>query len=140
MTLRKRTLSIGLLAASLMLAAPAQAQAETWSCSYIDDQIPRTWVFIRTKDKSNGSYFQFYRHDSTFKTKHGGGAAQYKIILENRHGIHLYRMMEQKGISSGGLDAVILSKKLKLFGHVEMWPHRDGITRRGREGSCDISS
>jgi len=34
MTLRKLTLSIGLLAVSLMLAAPAQA--ETWSCSYYD--------------------------------------------------------------------------------------------------------
>ena len=33
MTLRKLTLSVSLLAASLMLAAPAQA--ETWACSYI---------------------------------------------------------------------------------------------------------
>ena len=47
MTLRKRTLSIGLLAASLMLAAPAKA--ETWSCAFINPntQKPEKLAIVR---------------------------------------------------------------------------------------------
>ena len=45
MTLRKLTLSVSLLAASLMLAAPAQA--ETWACSYIETGEAGTDVLVR---------------------------------------------------------------------------------------------
>jgi len=51
MTLRKLTLSISLLAASLMLAA--QAKAETWSCSFTyptKRESPGVWVFKRKGD------------------------------------------------------------------------------------------
>ena len=47
MTLRKLTLSIGLLAASLMLAAPAQAEA--WTCAFINPntQKPEKLEIVR---------------------------------------------------------------------------------------------
>ena len=45
MTLRKLTLSISILAASLMLAAPAKA--ETWSCAYTAHGKLISGVFVR---------------------------------------------------------------------------------------------
>ena len=49
MTLRKLTLSISLLAASLMLAAPAPARAETWTCAFINPntQKPEKLAIVR---------------------------------------------------------------------------------------------
>ena len=70
MTLRKRTLSIGLLAASLMLAAPAKA--ETLSCfSYYG----KTAVFIRKGEGFDRPYKIFgkdkiYRFEIVQETEH----------------------------------------------------------------------
>ena len=62
MTLRQLTLTVSLLAASLMLASPAQA--ETWSCSYIDTvkREPKPFVFIR-----NGKNFDVQGSPLTLK-------------------------------------------------------------------------
>lgn len=49
MTLRQLTLSVSILAASLMLAAPAQA--ETWSCSYNVAIRAKPISFVRTGNK-----------------------------------------------------------------------------------------
>ena len=72
MALHKLTLSIGLLAASLMLAAPAQA--ETWACT----------------DKFDGNKpFVFVRKGKIFELK--GSALTFKILGETHTGISLGR-------------------------------------------------
>ena len=74
MTLRKLTLAIGLLAASLILAAPAQA--ETWSCSY---------------SSSTGKAYSivFIREGESF-TAPAAITRSYSIIHEDDKQIHLY--------------------------------------------------
>ena len=73
-TLHKLTLSVSLLAASLMLVAPAKA--ETWSCSYHDKvkKGPMPFCFVR-----NGGNFDV----PVFK-------AAFRIVHENSQVIHLH--------------------------------------------------
>ena len=73
LTLRKLTLSVSLLAASLMLAAPAQA--ETWSCAYHD----KSAKYLRPT--------AFARDGGRFKNKILAG---FVIVQESDQAIHLY--------------------------------------------------
>ena len=75
MTLHKLTLSVSLLAASLMLVAPAKA--ETWSCSYHDKvkKGPMPLCFVR-----NGGNFDVRAYRAAFR-----------IIHEKSKVIHLHR-------------------------------------------------
>ena len=75
MTLRKLTLSVSLLATSLLLAAPAQT--ETWSCSYND------------KGKGHPMPFSFVRNGGTFDVPILQTAFQ--VVYESRHVIHLHK-------------------------------------------------
>ena len=102
MTLHKLTLSIGLLAASLMLAAPAQA--ETWSCSYIVDlkegSKSYSWIFVR-----DGAGFRGIAHS--------GDQYKYDVIMENEDAIHLYSPRHPK--RKGSLFVIGMFKKAKKF-------------------------
>ena len=93
MALRKFTLSISLLAASLMLAAPAQA--ETWSCAYYDKSAkhPRPIVFTRDGGR--------------FKNKI---LAEFVIVHESDQAIHLYA---PETITTASI--VVLNKQRKTF-------------------------
>ena len=97
MTLRKLTFSIGLLAASLMLAAPAQA--ETWSCSYINGKEAFVRLYVR-----EGEGFR-----ATFPS---GLQSKWDIIKENEKVIHLALAGRPKAQS---LDVVALFKKYNTF-------------------------
>ena len=97
MTLRKLTLSIGFLAASLMLAAPAQA--ETWACSYIEHKKPQTFIFTR-KGKT---FFEALME------------WEYKIIRETKTEIHLYKSGDSDGKPMTTFYALILLKKRKVL-------------------------
>jgi hypothetical protein len=80
------TLSVSLLAASLILAAPAQA--ETWSCAFVDDdQKPLTKVFKRDGNK----YFQ------------GMSGRRFQILFEDKRQIHLYNGRELPFFHTVGL-------------------------------------
>ena len=96
MTLRKLTLSIGLLAASLTLAAPAQA--ETWSCSYYD------------KVKKGPMPFSFVRNGGTFDVPIFKAAM--RIINENSKVIHLHTAWYKEKVP---LYSVALFKDTKRF-------------------------
>ena len=93
MTLRKLIFSIGLLAASLILAAPTQA--ETWSCAYQDESAkhPRPIAFTRDGGR--------------FKNKI---LAEFVIVHESDQAIHLYAQ-ETKTTAS----IVVLNKQRKTF-------------------------
>ena len=122
MTLRKLTFSIGLLAASLMLAAPAKA--ETWSCSYA------------VEAKYGGSKsLVFVREGEGFRSIVQSGAQySYRIIAENELAIHLYK--PTKGMD--GMIAVALYKKEKHFNHSMLTPLEKGGVPSSIGGACII--
>ena len=93
MTLHKLTLSVSLLAALLMLAAPAKA--ETWSSAYHDKlaKHPRPVAFTRDSGR--------------FKNKI---LAEFVIVHESDQATHLYAQ-ETKTIAS----IVVLNKQIKTF-------------------------
>ena len=93
MTLHKLTLSVSLLAASLMLAAPSKA--ETWSCAYHDKSAkhPRPIAFTRDRGR--------------FKNKI---LAEFVIVHESDQAIHLYA---QKTKTTASI--VVLNKQRKTF-------------------------
>ena len=93
MTRRKLTLSVSLLAASLMLAAPAQA--ETWSCTYHD------------KSAKHPRPIAFTRDGGRFKNKI---LAEFVIVHESDQAIHLYTQ-ETKTTAR----IVVLNKQRKTF-------------------------
>ena len=77
MTLHKLTLSISILAASLMLTVPAHAEA--WVCSFLSGNKPYTQMFIRRGET-------FYEESTGFN---------YNIVGENDYGIHLTRKQKK---------------------------------------------
>ena len=93
MTLRQLIFSIGLLAASLILAAPTQA--ETWSCAYHD------------KSAKHPRPIAFTRDGGRFKNKI---LAEFVIVHESDQAIHLYAQ-ETKTTAS----IVVLNKQRKTF-------------------------
>ena len=126
MTLRKLTLSVGLLAASLMLAAPAQA--ETWTCSHIVDlkegRKSYSWIFVR-----DGAGFRAIAHS--------GDQRKYDVIMENEDAIHLYRPSHPKR-SNGGLFVIGLFKKGKKFSSIQMDNLTTFVYTNVRKGDCVI--
>ena len=99
MTLRKLVFSVSLLAASLMLAAPAQA--ETWSCSYMEkDRRVENIVFVRKGDA--------FRWVGQYE-----GRIE-KIHIETDDVIHLYRFMDMVFDKSTKV-VTILDKKHEAF-------------------------
>ena len=118
MTLRKLTLSIGLLAALLMLAAPAQA--ETWFCllrpAAVPNADPHKLVFVREGD-------QFVRQPK-------GQWYDHRIILETEADIHLHT---RSGPDHTGIY-YILNKKLKTI----TGAHISHSSVLATKGTCDV--
>jgi len=99
MTLRKLTLSISLMAALLTLAAPAQA--ETWSCSYMEkDGRVENIIFVRKGD----SFRQVGQYKGRIENIH----------LETDNIIHLYRFMDT-GFDKSAKAVTVLNKKHEAF-------------------------
>ena len=109
MTLRKLTLSVSILAASLMLAAPAQA--ETWSCAYHD------------KSAKHPRPIAFTRDGGRFKNKI---LAEFVIVHESDQAIHLYA---PETITTASI--VVLNKQRKTF--IMAW------TNNPNEGDSDVT-
>ena len=102
MTLRKLTLSISLLAASLMLAAPAQA--ETWTCSVIYKTEPpetRKHVFVR-----KGDVFRYNFMD-------------YQIVDETDDLISLHHLL-RRGTFKINPTVVVIWKNLSTFTQIKL--------------------
>jgi hypothetical protein len=83
MTLRKLTFSVGLLAALLMLSAPAQA--ETWLCSFIDSfNKPNAFTVVRNKSayvsKSDGRVYRLLKGAEDKLQLHYGGIGDESTI------------------------------------------------------------
>ena len=97
LSLRKFPLSVSLLAASLMLVAPAKA--EMWACSYIEHKKPQTFIFTR-KGKT---FFEALME------------WEYKIISETETEIHLYKSGDSDGKPVTTFYALILLKKRKVL-------------------------
>lgn len=99
MTLRKLTLSIGLLAASLTLAAPAQA--ETWSCTIThgDTFFGKVVVFTRKGD-------HFVRQQGSLEPY------KYKIHVESEHTIQLVEKISRR---LPGMSVTVLYPRKKRF-------------------------
>ena len=110
MTTVKLTLSVSLLAASLMLAAPVKA--ETWSCSitnstmYGRDPI----IFKRWNDTS-------FTARTESKSKYWG---PFKILSEDRFIIQLYYQ-----VPSSYIKVVSLYKATNEFEFVELYNVKD---------------
>ena len=117
MALRKFKLSISLLAASLMLAAPAQA--ETWSCAYYD------------KSAKHPRPIAFARDGGRFKNKI---LAEFVIVYESDQAIHLYAQKTETTAS-----IVVLNKQRKTF--IMAWtnnPNKGEPTVTQWVGGCII--
>ena len=89
---------VGALAASLMLAAPAQA--ETWACSYIEHKKPQTIIFTRKGKTFFGELREW----------------EYKINRETETQIHLYTSGDPDSKPINMFYALILLKKRKILG------------------------
>ena len=96
MTLRKLTLLVSFLAASLMLAVPVKS--ETWSCSYFD------------RAKGHPMPFSFIRNGGKFDVP--GFKATFWIIHENSKVIHLHQAYLTEKVP---LHSVALFKDTKRF-------------------------
>ena len=96
MSLRKLTLLVSFLAASLMLAVPVKS--ETWSCSYFDRAKghPMPFSYILNGDKFGVPIFK----------------AAFRIIYQNSTVIHLHQAYLTEKVP---LHSVALFKGTKRF-------------------------
>ena len=121
----KRIFCLSIFVASLMLAAPAQA--ETWSCSYVvhlldGKKTSYGWIFVR-----DGAGFR--------SLNHYGNRSKYDVIMENELAIHLYKTLK----SLSGMSVVALYKKKKQFNHSMLTPPGEmRVVPRQLEGECVI--
>ena len=123
----KRIFCLSIFVASLMLAAPAQA--ETWSCSYVVDLLDGkktsySWIFVR-----DGAGFRAIAHS--------GDQRKYDVIMENEDAIHLYRPSHPKR-SNGNLFVIGLFKKGKKFSSIQMDNLTTFVYTNVRKGDCVI--
>ena len=117
MTLHKLTFSISLLAASLMLAVPAQA--ETWSCSYHDKvrKGPMPFMFVRNGDNFDAPAF----------------ATTFQIVRETSKVIHLLKTYDGTTTAS---YSVSLFKQTKRFAMARLSDNKPDPVVEGWGGSC----
>ena len=120
MALYKLTFSIGLLAASLMLSAPAQA--ETWSCSYMEkDRRVENIIFVRKGDS--------FRQVGQYK-----GRIE-KIHVETDDVIHLYRFMDMVFDKSAKV-VTVLNKKHEAF--MQVTASTTTLKHYFKKGRCTV--
>ena len=102
MTLRQLTLSVNLLAASLMLAAPAQA--ETWSCS------PHGGIVDAIKKQGHKlPPVVLVRKGKLIHLANGGYT--WRIVYEDEEEVHAFGRTQ----ITDGMEAVVLFKKTRMY-------------------------
>ena len=115
MTLRKLTLSVSLLAASLIVAS--QAKAETWACSYIESGEAGTDVLVR--------------EGKVFKLK--GSGMSFSIIEETDRLLSLYHQ-DPTGASPSWPSVIVIWKIFSRYSRTLFTSF--GVGNPERSGGC----
>ena len=133
MTLRKLTLSISLLAASLMLAAPAQA--ETWSCAYKTNTIR---VLVATRMQGTMTYEgKTTPRDYFHVSSSDSGKVQFDIVRENKNHLVLLSGEQPKEKSITVLTFYKESARFARAGFFGL-PNEENAKIFRAEGKCKV--